>query len=108
MVCCAASTSTKPTPEHIELVGVGDMAVQTDAHELRENVNPIQAAVDAVADRDIDETIFPRDGNCGFARSLVSGNRRSPRPPPRIRLNTDCMERPHRNTRSRWNQIIIS
>src|SRR5581483_6545077 len=50
--------------KRIELVGIGNVAMQTDAEELRQHVDAIAAAVDTVADGDIDEPILAgnRDG----------------------------------------------
>ena len=53
--------------EHVELVGVGDVPVQADGQELRQDVDAVEAAVDAVADRDVDEAVLAgdRDGRLG-------------------------------------------
>src|SRR5262249_19022882 len=37
----------KALTERVKLVSIGDMAVQTDTEKLRQNINPVQAAVDA-------------------------------------------------------------
>ena len=67
----------KAVAEGIELVGVGNMAVQADAEELREDVEAIDAAVDAVAKRDVDEAIFPGDGHGRLTAMLRQGIQRS-------------------------------
>jgi hypothetical protein len=50
----------------IELVGVADMPMQADRHELRQHVNAIDAAVDAIGQRDIDQTVFAGQGHGRF------------------------------------------
>ena len=49
--------------EHVELVRVRDVPVQADRKELREDVNVVQAAVDAVRDRDVDEPVLAGHGH---------------------------------------------
>src|SRR5207245_1376871 len=46
------------TPERIEFVGIGNVAVQADAEELGQDVDTVEATVDAVANGDIDEPVF--------------------------------------------------
>src|SRR5713226_5194016 len=53
----------KAFAERIELVGVGDVAVQADAQELSQDVDAVAVAVDAIADGNIDQAILPADGN---------------------------------------------
>src|SRR5439155_943764 len=56
--------------EHVELVGVGNVAMQTDGEELRQDVHAVEAAVDAVADRDVDEAVLAGNGDGRFAAHL--------------------------------------
>jgi hypothetical protein len=48
----------EPVAEHVELVRVGDVPVQTDAQELGEHVDVPQPAVDAVGNGDVDQTVL--------------------------------------------------
>jgi hypothetical protein len=52
--------------EWIELVGIGNMAMQANREILREDVDAIAIAVDAVADRYIDESILAADRHRGL------------------------------------------
>ena len=61
-----------------EFVGVRDVVVEADAEELGEDVQANQAAVDAVADGDVDEAVLARDGDGGDA--AVPGQRVQGRP----------------------------
>src|SRR5206468_878294 len=45
--------------ERVELVTVGDVPVQAHTQELRQHVDAFHAAIDAVADRDVDEAVLP-------------------------------------------------
>ncbi len=59
--------------ERIELVGVGDVAVQADAEELRQHIDAVEAAVDAVADGDVDEAILAGNGHGRLAAQHGQG-----------------------------------
>ena len=48
IVCWAARDLDKPGTERIEPIGLANMTMQADRHELRQHVDPIQSAVDAV------------------------------------------------------------
>ena len=52
--------------EAVEVVGVADVLVQADGLELREDEDPVDAAVDAVGDRDVDEAIFAGERHGGL------------------------------------------
>src|SRR5262249_10571020 len=56
--------------EGIELVGVGDVPMQADAEELRQDINALHTAVDAVADGDVDQPVLAGDRNGGLAAQL--------------------------------------
>ena len=49
--------------EIVKLIGVGDVPVQADAQKLREHVDAVEAAVEAVADGDVDETVLAGHGH---------------------------------------------
>ena len=49
--------------EVIEFVTLVDVRVQRGAIELRENINPTQARVQAVADRDVHQAVFTAERN---------------------------------------------
>src|SRR5262249_50787987 len=51
----------KAAAKGVELVGVGDVAVQAYAQELCEKINRVAAAVDAVADGYVDQAVFAGD-----------------------------------------------
>src|SRR5262249_53079008 len=57
----------------IELVRVGDVPVQADAQELRQDVDAVEAAVDAVTDGDVDEPILAGDGHRRLAAQHRQG-----------------------------------
>jgi hypothetical protein len=57
--------------QRAEVVGARDVAVQAGRVELREHEHPRQAAVDAVAQRDVDQPHSPRDRHGGLARSRL-------------------------------------
>ena len=59
--------------ERVELVGVGDVPVQADAEKLRQHVDAVEAAVDAVADGDVDEPILAGDGHGRLAAQHGEG-----------------------------------
>src|SRR5690606_27032396 len=46
--------------ETVELVRLADMPVQADRIELRQQIDAVQSAVDAVRDRDVDDAILAR------------------------------------------------
>ena len=48
----------KATAKRVECVGASDVAMQAHRVELRENVDALHAAVDAVRERHIDDSIF--------------------------------------------------
>src|SRR5262249_9872151 len=54
--------------------------VQADAQELRQDIDSIKAAVEAITDRDVNEAIFAGDGNRGLAAEF--GERIEPRAAP--------------------------
>ena len=56
--------------EGVELVGVGDVAVEADAEELGEDVDAVAAAVDAVADGEVDEAVLAGHGHGRLAAQL--------------------------------------
>ena len=49
----------EPSRKMIELVGLGDMPVERGRVELGEEVNALQIGIDAVGNRDVDQTILP-------------------------------------------------
>jgi hypothetical protein len=53
--------------EGIEVESVLDVPVQRSRVELRQQENPVDVAVDAIADRNIDEAILSRQGHRRFA-----------------------------------------
>ncbi len=59
--------------EGVELVAQVDVAVQRHGVELREDVDVPQAGVDAVRDRNIDDTIFSAERDGGFSAFLGEG-----------------------------------
>src|SRR5205807_5955834 len=65
-------------PERVELVSVGDVPVQADREKLRQHVDAIAAAVDAVADGDVDEAILAGDRHSRLAAE--HGQRVEPAP----------------------------
>jgi hypothetical protein len=54
-------------PKRIEIVGALGVPVKRGGVELREQEDPIDVGVDAVTDRDIDQTVLARERNCRFA-----------------------------------------
>jgi hypothetical protein len=56
--------------EHIEFVGIGNVAVQADAEKLRDDVDALQSTVDAVGERNVDEAILTGNGHGRFAAVL--------------------------------------
>ena len=63
--------------ERVEGVRRADVAVQADRVELRQHVAAVQAAVDAVRQGDVDQTIFSGHRNRGLG--TVLGQRIQPR-----------------------------
>ena len=53
----------EPVRERIHAVGLCDVMVQRCRVELRQDKNPPQVGVQAVADRHVDEAVFPRNRN---------------------------------------------
>ncbi len=49
--------------KRIELIGIADMTMQTDAEKLRQDVNAFESAVDAIAEGNVDESILAGDGH---------------------------------------------
>ena len=56
--------------EWIESIAVGDVPVQRRGIELRQNEDPLQSGVDAVADRNIDQAILSSEWNRRFGAVL--------------------------------------
>ena len=56
----------KSIAKTVKHIGVSNMSVQTHRHKLRQDINPPQAAIDAVGNWDIDQTIFPGQRNRRF------------------------------------------
>ena len=56
--------------ERVKLVSVGDMPVQADGVELRQHEDPAETGVDAVGDRDVDQSIFTGDRYGGLTARL--------------------------------------
>ena len=56
--------------EMIERVGLPQMPMQTLGQELSQDVSPIQSAVDAVADRDVDQAVLGRQRHGRFRANL--------------------------------------
>jgi hypothetical protein len=52
--------------EQVELVGEADVFVQALRVELGEDEHPAQARIQAVADGDVDQPVFARDGDRGL------------------------------------------
>ena len=69
----------EPAVEHVELVRVADVPVEAGREELGEDVDAGEPAVEAVADRDVDEPVFTgdRDGRLG----PLAGEREQPTAP---------------------------
>jgi hypothetical protein len=59
-----------PAGEVVELVGAHHVPVQGDGIVLREYVNTINAGVNTIADRDIDEPVIARQWNGRFCAQL--------------------------------------
>jgi len=53
----------KSVREMVEIVGVGYVQVQRCRIELGQNVDSPKAGVDTVRDGDVDDTVFPPEGN---------------------------------------------
>src|SRR5262249_22686877 len=56
--------------EQVELVRLIDVPVKTDRVELREDVDAIEPAVEAVRDRDVDEAVFAGQWHGGLGPQL--------------------------------------
>ena len=65
--------------EIVEAIRAADVAVQTHRKKLREHVDASQAAVDAIRERDIDQSIFSGERHCRFG--TVFGQRHQPGSP---------------------------
>jgi len=64
----------KPPAEGVELVGALHVAVQRRRIELREQENPVNVRVDAVADRNVHQPVFAGEGHRRLAAFI--GQRR--------------------------------
>lgn len=64
--------------KRVELVGIGDVPVQTHAQKLRQHVNAVEAAIDAVADGNVDQPVFSGQGNGWLAPQLGEGIQAGP------------------------------
>ena len=69
---------TKPPREDVEAVGLRDVAVQALAVELGEDEDPVDAGVQAVADRDVDQPELAADRHRRLGPVRVSGQSRAP------------------------------
>ena len=58
------------TGEMIELVGLRNMPVQRRGIELGKQVNPAQAGIDAIGNRDVDDAIFAGERHSGLGALL--------------------------------------
>ena len=63
----------KTATKWIEVISRLNVSMKRSSIELGQNENPIDVRIDAVADGDIDETIFASEGNSGFAAFLGEG-----------------------------------
>ena len=61
------------TAKGVEIVGVGDVPVQTHAEKLRQHVDTADIAVDAVADGDVNQTILAGQGDSRFTAQFRQG-----------------------------------
>ena len=68
----------KPVVEHVELVGVRDVPVQADGHELSQHVDAVDPAIEAVADRDVDQSILAGDRDGRLGPELREGEQTGP------------------------------
>ena len=59
--------------EGVEDIGAADVLVQAGGIELRQHVDAVQAAVDAVGDGDVDEPVLSGHGNGRFGTDLGQG-----------------------------------
>ena len=75
---CSAERTLQPASEGVELVRALDMAMERRRVELRQEEYPVDFRVDAVADRDVHEPVFPGEGYRGLATLVCQG--REPRP----------------------------
>ena len=64
-------------PERIKLETLLDMPMERSSEKLREEKDPVVAGVDAIADRDVDQTILTRQWDRWLASLL--GKRKQPR-----------------------------
>src|SRR5262249_55891748 len=59
--------------ERVELVRVRNMPMEADRQELRQDVDAVQFAVDAITDRDVDEAVLAGDGDGRLAAEFGQG-----------------------------------
>ena len=64
--------------EGVEGVGPADVAVEADGVELRQDIDPLHPAVDAVGEGDVDDPVLPRQRHGGLR--AVAGEGIEPRP----------------------------
>jgi hypothetical protein len=61
------------TAEVVETIRLTNMLVERDTQELGDDVDAIDAAMETVADRDVDQTVFGRERNSGFGTNFREG-----------------------------------
>ena len=59
--------------EIVEAVGLANVLVQRYAQKLGDNINSIDAAVETVADRDVDKTVFASQRDGRFSANFGKG-----------------------------------
>ena len=75
----------------VEFVGLGNVAVEAGGIELGEEKDALSPELMQLEIGTLTNRYFPPSGTAGLARSLVRGNKRVPRPPPRITARTLCV-----------------
>jgi hypothetical protein len=60
----------KPAVELVEQIRLTNMPVQTDGIKLRQQVNPVDIAPQAIGNGDIDQPVFPRQRRGRFRAEL--------------------------------------
>lgn len=73
--------------ETIKLVRLPNVPMQADRVELRQQVNAVDAAIQSIGDRNIDQAVFPGQRNRGFR--TVLGQRKQPCPFPSAENQSD-------------------